>query len=79
MGYKDNWNKKKYDSVNIRFPSGTKARFIELFGSDVSFNGWVVGLVTSRLLLKEYFFADKRLPPGDDPLDYQEAILDNNK
>lgn len=47
------FNKKQYDQHLIRFPRGTIERFRELFGDDVSFNGWVVSLVTSRLLISE--------------------------
>lgn len=64
--YKDNWNKKKYDQTLVRFPSGTLARFKELF-PDASFNGWVVSLVCSRLLLKELYFPTKQLPYPDEP------------
>lgn len=57
MAYKDRWNKIKYDSVNIRFPSGTRRKFKSLFPG-VSFNGFVVNLVTSRLLMADQQFSD---------------------
>lgn len=46
------FNKRAYDQRLIRFPKGTLLRFHELF-KDVSFNAWVVQLVTSRLLVYE--------------------------
>lgn len=67
MSYKDKWNAKNYDLVQIRFPLNTRKRFRDLFGDDVSFNGWVVNLVTSRLLLKEWIYPDKPLPHDEEP------------
>ncbi len=64
--YKDKWNAAKYDQVNIRFPKGVTDRFKQLF-PDASFNGWVVALVCSRLMLKEMYFKDKPLPFPDEP------------
>ena len=46
------YNRRAYDQRLIRFPKGTLQRFHELF-KDVSFNAWVVQLVTSRLLVYE--------------------------
>lgn len=54
----DEYNKKAYDQKLIRFPAGTVKRFNELFKDDISFNGWVVNLVTSRLLYKELNYPD---------------------
>lgn len=54
----DEYNKKAYDQKLIRFPAGTVKRFNELFENEVSFNGWVVNLVTSRLLYKEYYLPE---------------------
>lgn len=54
MGKRQNdFNRKAYDQRLIRFPAGTIQRFRDLFTDDVPFNGWVVNLVTSRLLLTE--------------------------
>lgn len=49
----DEFNKKTYDQRLIRFPTGTIRKFRSLFADDVPFNGWVVNLVTSRLLMTE--------------------------
>lgn len=57
MGYKDRWNRKKYDETTIRFPSGTRQKFKHLFPG-VSFNGFVVNLVVSRLLMADQQFSD---------------------
>lgn len=57
LGYKDRWNRKKYDSVNIRFPSGTRRKFKALFPG-IAFNGFVVNLVVSRLLMADQQFSD---------------------
>lgn len=54
----DEYNKKAYDQRNIRFPSGTVKRFRELFKDEVSFNGWVVNLVISRLVAAENWFSE---------------------
>lgn len=54
MGKRQNeFNRKTYDQRLIRFPAGTIQRFRDLFTDDVPFNGWVVNLVTSRLLMTE--------------------------
>lgn len=63
--YKDKWNKKKYDQVNIRFPKGVVNRFRILF-PDHSFNGWVVSLVCSRLMYQE-MYSVKALPAPTEP------------
>lgn len=57
MGYKDRWNKKKYDSTLIRFPLGTIREFKRLFPG-IPFNGFVVNLVVSRLLMADQQFLD---------------------
>lgn len=54
----DEYNKKAYDQKLIRFPAGTVKRFNDLFKGELSFNGWVVNLVTSRLLYKELNYPD---------------------
>lgn len=51
--YQQEFNKRSYDQRLIRFPKGTLAKFHDLFEDDVPFNGWVVNLVTSRLLMTE--------------------------
>lgn len=53
------YNRKAYDQKLIRFPVGTVKRFKELFKDDVSFNGWVVNLVISRLVMAENQFTEK--------------------
>lgn len=63
------FNRENYDQVMIRFPKGTRKRFKEIWGSGVSFNGWVVNLVCSRLLIKEMYFPEKPMPYPDEPLD----------
>lgn len=63
MGYKDRWNSKKYDSILIRFPLGTKREFKRLFPG-VPFNSFVVNLVVSRLVLADKQFSD----PVDQPI-----------
>ena len=73
MGEAQNkWNKEAYDQVLIRFPKGTRERFKSIWGSGVSFNGWVVNLVVSRLLVKEMYYPDKPMPYPDEPLDFKE-------
>lgn len=64
--YIDELNKKKFDQTLIRFPKGTLLKFRELFG-DLSFNGWVVALVSSRLVLKEFYYPNSPLPFDEDP------------
>lgn len=54
----DEYNRKAYDQKLIRFPAGTVKRFKELFKNDVSFNGWVVNLVISRLVMAENQFTE---------------------
>lgn len=54
----DEYNRKAYDQMLIRFPAGTVARFRELFKDEVSFNGWVVNLVVSRLVVAERMFSE---------------------
>lgn len=54
----DEYNRKAYDQKLIRFPAGTVARFRELFKDEVSFNGWVVNLVVSRLVVAEKMFSE---------------------
>lgn len=61
------FNRKAYDQILIRFPRGTAQRFKDIFGSGVSFNGWVVNLVCSRLLMKELYFPNKPMPYPDEP------------
>lgn len=67
MSYKDKWNKNNYQTIGIRFPVGTTQKFRDLFGNEVSFNGWVVQLVTSRLLMKEWLYPDTELPNDEQP------------
>ena len=54
----DEYNRKAYDQKLIRFPAGTVTRFRELFKDEVSFNGWVVNLVISRLVVEEKMFLE---------------------
>ena len=53
----DEYNRKAYDQKLIRFPAGTVKKFHQIFG-DISFNGWVVSLVISRLCFGELQFTD---------------------
>lgn len=55
----DEYNRRAYDQKLIRFPLGTVKRFKELFKDNVSFNGWVVSLVISRLDMAENQFTEK--------------------
>lgn len=52
----DEFNKKAYDQVLIRFPKGTKTLFVKLFKNEVAFNSWVVNLVVSRLLFYQEYY-----------------------
>lgn len=63
----NDFNRRSYDQVLIRFPKGTLQRFKDIWGSEVSFNGWVVNLVCSRLLVKELYFPEKPMPYPDEP------------
>ena len=55
----DEYNRKAYDQKLIRFPAGTVKKFHELFKDEISFNGWVVNLVISRLLMADKQFTDE--------------------
>lgn len=55
----DEYNRRAYDQKLIRFPAGTINKFHQLFKNEVSFNGWVVNLVTSRLVWAEQQFSEK--------------------
>lgn len=73
MGYKDRWNRKKYDETTIRFPSGTRQKFKRLF-PDVAFNGFVVNLVVSRLLMADQQFSDPDDPQVTESKDSQDSV-----
>lgn len=55
----DEYNRKAYDQVLIRFPAGTKRKFRELSHNDYSFNAWVVNLVTAALENYELQLSEK--------------------
>lgn len=54
----DEYNRKAYDQKLIRFPAGTVQKFHDLFKDEISFNGWVVSLVVSRLVMADTQFKD---------------------